>query len=842
MNSQRWQQIKRVFAATLERPAGERIEYLRSACGTDDELLAEVCSLLEAEIGSGGAERPILENAALTGACVEWKGRRLGSYRIVSEVGRGGMSHVYKAVRDDDQYHKQVAIKLLRPGLHTQSLLQRFRAERQMLAELSHPNIAQLLDGGVTDTQAPYLVMEYIEGRPIDAYCDERSLDIRRRLELMRTLCGAVHYVHQHLVVHGDLKGNNILVTNNGIVKLLDFGIAKLLTANQSLDNAVGTMLTWIALTPEYASPEQVRGDPITTASDVYSLGVLLYRLVAGALPFETSRDSFITDIVDEHTLREPPLPSAKAAQGNAFYRAAVREVRGDLDAIVMKALRPEPHDRYSSAEHLAEELTRYLRGVPVHAQPATSTYRLRKFVQRHKAASISTSLLAVAMLAGVIATGWQTHIAREERARAERHYNEVRELTNTYLRDVYDAAANLPGATAVRKLLVENSLKHISALESEAQDSIEFQRDLAWAYQKFGDVQGDYLGANLGDTQGAVESYRHALRLRESIAARSQHSEDQAQLLRSHVALSELLAAQSQVTESVEHAQAAVRVGERLAPMHHATDADRRLLAVAYTTLGTALRAVDTRRALLALESGRALFERLAIENRQDASARRDLALISSRIGQVHLDEMRQPRAALPYYMRASDLAESLLRDNPLSADIQRASSFVLVALAEAYNQLHEPDAALPYARTALQRLEALRQADPANGQAPLAVAYVLNRLGESHLLKSELDEALQELQRADELIAQAPPAKPTDIAEVRLLPGTTALRLGKTHALLAVRTRQSSQARQHRQASEKLLARSVANLRALQDDPVLGRQARAQLEEARQVMNSSS
>jgi eukaryotic-like serine/threonine-protein kinase len=836
MNAQRWQQIKRVFAATLAHPAEERISYLRLACGADDELLAEVCSLLEAEAASTSG---FTEPAGHEASSVEWKGRRLGSYRIVSEIGRGGMSHVYKAVRDDDQYHKQVAIKLLRPGLHTQSLLRRFRAERQMLAELSHPNIAQLLDGGVTDTQAPYLVMEYIEGRPIDTYCEEGSVGIRKRLELMRTLCGAVHYVHQHLVVHGDLKGNNILVTHSGVVKLLDFGIAKLLNANQS-DNVVGTMLTWFALTPEYASPEQVRGEAITTASDVYSLGVLLYRLLTGALPFETSRDSFITDVVDERSYREPRLPSVKAAQGNAFYRQAVRELRGDLDAIVMKALQPEPSDRYGSAEHLAEDLTRYLRGVPVHARASTAMYRLTKFVQRHRAASISTSLLAVAMLAGVVATGWQTHVARVERARAERHLREVRELTNTYLRDVYDAAANLPGATAVRKLLVENSLKHISALESEAQDSIEFQRDLAWAYQKFGDVQGDYLGANLGDTQGAVESYRRALRLREQIAARSNDREDQAQLLRSHVALSELLAAQSQVAESIEHAESAVRIGEQLAPMPHATAVDRRTLAVAYTTLGTTLGPVDTKRALVALERGRTLFEGIAASKPEDPAARRDLALVFSRTGQVLLQEARQPREALPYYSRASDIAEGLLRENPLSAEIQRASSFVHSTLAEIHNQLKEPQTALAHAGTALERLEALRQADAANEQAPLAVAYVLNQLGDSYLLTGDLDQALTNLQRADELIAAAAPARPTDIAEVRLLPGATALRLGKTHALLAKR-RQHRQT-QHRQEAVELLQRSVASLRQLKADPVIGWQAAQLSTEAELLLQTLS
>jgi serine/threonine protein kinase len=835
MNSQRWQQIKRVFAATLEHPAEERISYLRLACGADDELLAEVCSLLEAEASTSGFTEPTGDESQ----SVEWKGRRLGSYRIVSEIGRGGMSHVYKAVRDDDQYHKQVAIKLLRPGLHTQSLLQRFRAERQMLAELSHPNIAQLLDGGVTDSQAPYLVMEYIEGRPIDSYCEEHSIGIRRRLELMRTLCGAVHYVHQHLVVHGDLKGNNILVTNNGVVKLLDFGIAKLLNANQS-DNVVGTMLTWIALTPEYASPEQVRGEPITTASDVYSLGVLLYRLLAGALPFETSRDSFITDTPDERAYKAPRLPSKKAASGNAFYRQAVREVRGDLDAIVMKALRPDPNDRYGSAEHLAEDLTRYLRGLPVDARSSTATYRVTKFVQRHKAASISTTLLAVAMLTGIVATGWQTHIARVERARAERHLKEVRELTNTYLRDVYDAAANLPGATAVRKLLVENSLKHISALESEANDSIEFQRDLAWAYQRFGDVQGDYLGANLGDTQGAVESYRRALRLRIKIAARSKDRADLGELLRSHVALSELLAAQSQVDESVEHAESAVQIGEQLAPMPHATDDDRRLLAVAYTTLGSALGPIDTKRALAALDSARAIFERIAASKAQDPAARRDLALVFARTGQVLLQEAAQPREALPHYSRASDVAEGLLHENPQSAEMQRASSFIQVTLAEIHNQLQQPAVALAHARIALERLEALHQADPANEQAPLAVAYVLNQLGEGYLLTGDLDEALTNLQRAEGLIAQAPPAKPTDIAEVRLLPGATALRLGKTHALLAKRGQHRRT--QHRQEAAALLERSVSSLSELKADPVIGKQAKQLSTEAELLLQTLS
>ncbi len=440
----------------------------------------------------------------------DWHGRRLGNYRIVSELGRGGMSHVYKAARDDDQYYKEVAIKLLRPGLDTQSLLQRLRDERQMLAQLSHPNIAQLLDGGVTETGAPYLVMEYIEGQPIDMYCEERELSITARLDLIRTLCGAVHYVHQHLMVHGDLKGGNILVTQGGVLKLLDFGIAKLLNASGDPSHTMVNQV--VALTPAYASPEQIRGEPITTASDVYSLGVLLYKLLAGTLPFEVPAELFGWETAAALGDRQPRLPSIAAEQGNvASYRRIARQLRGDLDAIVMKALAKEPEDRYGSAEHLAEDLHRYQRGFPVHAHPSRPLYRTRKLVKRHKAATVAISLFAVAIVTGVVTTAWQAHVARTERARAERHLAEIRKLTNTYLRDVYDAAVNLPGATEVRKLLVENSLKHIAALESESQDSLEFKRELAQAYLRFGDVQGDYLGANLGDTEGAVQSYRRA-------------------------------------------------------------------------------------------------------------------------------------------------------------------------------------------------------------------------------------------------------------------------------------------------------------------------------------------
>jgi non-specific serine/threonine protein kinase/serine/threonine-protein kinase len=829
---ERWHRIKDLFSAALDYSAADRPAFLDRSCGDDIELLAQVRSLLDAHESSlGFIERPAVERAGLAPAFepFDWNGRRLGNYRIVGELGRGGMSHVYKAARDDDQYTKEVAIKLLRPGLDTQSLLQRLRDERQMLAQLSHPNIAQLLDGGVTDTGAPYLVMEYVEGQPIDMYWEEHELSITARLDLIRTLCGAVHYVHQHLMVHGDLKGGNILVTQRGVLKLLDFGIAKLLNASgdpsQTMVNQV------VALTPAYASPEQIRGEPITTASDVYSLGVLLYKLLAGTLPFEVPAELFGWEAAAALGDRQPRLPSIAAEQGKVeSYRRVARQLRGDLDAIVMKALAKEPEDRYGSAEHLAEDLHRFQRGFPVHAHPAGPLYRTQKLVKRHKAATVAISLFAVAIVTGVVTTAWQAHVARTERTRAERHLAEIRKLTNTYLRDVYDAAVNLPGATEVRKLLVENSLKHIAALESESQDSLDFKRELAQAYLRFGDVQGDYLGANLGDTEGAVQSYRHALRLREQVAQQSPTVDDLSALLRSYISLSELLGAQSKLDEAIALAESAHEIGKKLIAMPDARSADRRMAAAAQMLLGTNLSTVDLPRALEAMQAAQVTFERLETEQPNDAGTRFDIALIHSRIGFAYVRE-QQYELALPHYSKASDYIEQLAGESPNDAAALRGAAFAAVNLGEVYNQLNRPDQALERIQLALKRVEHLQVIDPANEQASVAVAYVLNHLADSYLLKGEAATALTHLDRALKLINEAPPAKPTDIAEIRMLPGVTNFRLGKAHAML-----------NHQRDAATYLESSVTLLRDLTDDPVIGKDAQRLTEQARQLLQSVS
>jgi len=475
MTPERWSRVKEIFAGALERDPAERTTYVEAACASDPELRVEVISLLDAHETAGGfIEQEAAQRVGLTSAAPkkDWIGRRLGPYRIVGEAGRGGMSEVFKAVRDDQQYEKQVAIKLLKPGLDTDSLLRRFKAERQILAQLSHPNIAHLLDGGATEDGAPYLVMEYIEGKPIDLYCDDRELGVNERLDLFRSLCSAVHYVHQHLMVHGDLKCGNVLVTDQGVVKLLDFGIAKLLGPAPGTTREEPRATTFLALTPEYASPEQVRGEPISTASDVYSLGVLLYRLLSGDLPHKAT-GSTTWALAQQICEQDPAPPSVTAVEATTGYARFATTLRGDLDNIVLKALKKAPEERYPSAEQLSEDLRRYLRGFPVAARPDTTGYRVRKFAQRHKSAAVAAGLFVAALIAGIITTSWQAHRADVERLRAERHLNDVRELTSVYLADVYDAVAYLPGGTKARKLLVENSIKYLAGLEHEAQEEL---------------------------------------------------------------------------------------------------------------------------------------------------------------------------------------------------------------------------------------------------------------------------------------------------------------------------------------------------------------------------------
>ena len=486
-----WHRIEELFDAAVDLSPGERAAMLERACAGDEPLRLEVESLL----ASDESAATFIEAAASSIpqdllAAVEDEdneplaGRHFGAYRIVREIGRGGLGAVYLAARADEQYEKQVAIKLVKRGLDTDDILRRFRAERQILAQLDHPNIARLMDAGSTADGRPYFVMEYVEAQPISSYCNVQQLSTASRLELFRVVCGAVTYAHQHLVVHRDLKPSNILVTQHGEVKLLDFGIAKVIGGEAEV--GMRTVTEMRMMTPEYASPEQVRGESVTTSSDVYSLGVVLYELLTGGKPYRLTNptpqklERAITEV-------EPQRPSTIVAGDEGGPSRDRKSLRGDLDNIVLMALRKEPARRYASVQQLSDDIRRHLESLPVVARKDTWSYRSAKFVRRHRVGVAALSLIFLSLIGGIVATVRQTRKAERERGKAE--------ATSAFLQNMLAASSPIVNLRA-RDLTVKDALdeasKRLSAddLSSQPEIKAELQRIIGVSYFSIGQYE----------------------------------------------------------------------------------------------------------------------------------------------------------------------------------------------------------------------------------------------------------------------------------------------------------------------------------------------------------------
>jgi eukaryotic-like serine/threonine-protein kinase len=434
-HSNRWLRIEHLFYAALELEEDGRAGFLDEACGEDTELRKEVESLLHSsEQTMRFLQEPVLQAARQMSAEEgELSGKRIGAYQLLRPVGEGGMGKVYLAARADDLYRKEVAIKTVQGGLgQNRAMLLRFRSERQILANLDHPNIARLLDGGVTDEGLPYLVMEYVNGIRVDEYCRINQLGTEQRLQLFCTVCAAVEYAHKNLVVHRDLKPANILVTTEGVPKLLDFGIAKLLDPESG--DLAPTRTTERMMTPEYASPEQIRGERVTTSTDVYALGVLLYELLTGTRPFRLDTMTSPFEMARIICERDPEPPSlAGAADAKLAAPNAARKLSDDLDNIVLMAMRKEPVRRYVSVAALAGDVQAYLTGYPVHARTATWKYRSGKFVRRHKAAASAAAIVVLALIGFSIGMGLLAKRATRERLAAQRE--------SQFLQGIFEAA-----------------------------------------------------------------------------------------------------------------------------------------------------------------------------------------------------------------------------------------------------------------------------------------------------------------------------------------------------------------------------------------------------------------
>ena len=511
MTPQRWIQIRQIFDGALERKEADRAAYLRSACGGDDQLRKEVESLLASHHESTGfmaAPAADLNMLAFDLSSAEIpRVQRVGSYELQKRIGRGGMGSVWLGICIDREYPNRVAVKMVKRGMDTAEILRRFRMERQVLAGLDHPNIARLIDAGSASDGSPYLVMEYVEGVPIDQYCEKRKSSITERLQLFRSVCAAVQYAHAHLVVHRDIKAGNILVTKDGTPKLLDFGIAKLIQSDFSPAAAAETRPDLRPMTLEAASPEQVRGEPITTASDIYSLGVLLYKLLTGKLPYATADLRSRAGIEEAICEKEPLRPSQVVLTDEVSVvpdatqkidltpeetrdkarRRLKRKLSGDLDTIILKALRKEPQRRYSSAEQFSDDIRRYLEGKPVHARGASLGYRAWKFAQRNAAAVIAAAVMAVLLLAS---TMWFALAARrshaEIQAAHDRELATAPELVRAYgkLGDLY-LASDTNRASVEFRQAIDTAHEFLRAHP----ENIDLRKDLAWNEMKLADI-----------------------------------------------------------------------------------------------------------------------------------------------------------------------------------------------------------------------------------------------------------------------------------------------------------------------------------------------------------------
>lgn len=742
---EQWDWIERAFHEALELSEDQREAFIQQRCQSRQDLLRELRSLLDAwaaQQPTAGSRPPAADPEI---------GTHYGPYRIERLIGKGGMGAVYLARRIDGQFEQSVALKRIAPHLVSPVLAERFRIERQALAELEHPYIARLIDGGISASGALYLVMEYVEGQRVDRYCEERALPLRARLELFLKICSAVDYAHRHLIVHRDIKPDNILVQADGTPKLVDFGMAKFLTEWDPAGGAT-TRMGLRAFTPRYASPEQILGRPVSTATDVYSLGVLLYLLLTGALPYQL-REHSSAELIDVVCRRPPARPSSHARWG--------RQLEGDLDAIVLKALRKEPEDRYRSVEQFAADIRRHLDGLPVVAVQGDFRYRAAKFIRRNRLAVALASSLAATAIAGAGVVLWQYAKAEEERRRAETRVADVRGFANSLLFEINDVISQLPGSTPVQNLLVSRALKHMDQLMQDASGDPSLQLDLIEAYIKLGDIQGNPRSPNLGDAQGALATLRKAEAMAQSmLAGRRQQPRLRLALGKARRSIGDLLLA-------IGNAKQAVAVTREACDLLHGLTVSQanaeHLLEAArcWSGLGDQLgnRAIagqgDVAEARKALERSLELFRRLARLREGKVEGLRGIGGALLALGR--LDMPVNPGQAAAWLQQAIAAFESLPDGEFRKPGVRRLWANAFRQAGIALRAMGRYEEALAQFSRSLEGIRSLAAADPQDGRAQFDLALALDEYAQAQSDRKAYVEAAAAYRESLQLITQA-------------------------------------------------------------------------------------
>lgn len=732
MSESDWNKKKEIFAAALDVPPEARADFLNDICRDNAALRNEIEKLLAAHsTNESFIEKPAFKVAS-TFADERLSGKQFGHYRIVREIGRGGMGAVFLAERSDGAFEQQVALKIVRNTILDAETEKRFLRERQILASLNNPNIARLLDGGVSDAGEPFLAMEYVEGVRIDEFCERKTLSTTERLKLFLAVCSAVSFAHQNLVVHRDIKPSNIIVAKDGTPKLLDFGIAKLLDAEHADEH---TQTGYRAFTPEFASPEQVKGEQITTASDVYSLGVLLENLIV-------SRSS-------------SGKPTRKNLTRNTNGNG--RRARNELQAILQMAVREEPARRYASVQQFAEDIQRYLDKLPVTAQKDSFTYRAEKFIKRNKFPVLAAALIVLSLVAGLAAALWQANaarrqesLARAERDRAERRFADVRQLSNALLIDIAPKIENLPGATEARRSLVTQSLKYLDSLVQEASDDLQLQSELATAYEKVGDIQGNPTNPNLGDLAGAIASYEKAQKMRFRLLETNPNDAGlRAALAANHKALGDLRWQANEIEESDKQAAAAFDLYEKLAA--EKPDSRDLKLALAEVNYDLGISLTDKSKypeAIVYFQKALALIEPLRQSEPDNVQFLKVTGNCYQQLGNS-LSWNKQQEEAETETEKAVKIYESLAANHPNDVSVSNGLWSVYWKASSTYQEQNNA-VSHEFALKALKTIQATVEKDPADMQARKRLARTFSTVGQSANKLKKLDEAVSYHEKA--------------------------------------------------------------------------------------------
>lgn len=761
MDATRWEKTKDLFTLVLEQPAESRLSFLHQECRDDPAMLEEIESLLVAH----DETEQLIERRDYGAASIfdtvgeRSEGRSLGRYQLVRELGRGGMGTVFLAERSDGEFKQQVAVKVVRRMFADAELTRRFRRERQILASLNHPNIARLLDGGVSPEGEPYLVMEYVEGERIDHYCEKHGLATDQRLRLFLSVCVGISYAHRNLVVHRDIKPSNVLVTSDGTPKLLDFGIAKLLDEDHAGEQ---TETRFRAFTPDYAAPEQIKGGPVTTASDVYSLGVLLQNLLSGGHqcvsgqpgePVHPDAGIWRGDTSELKTIAANLRTNQESKQesGSTVRRKFASE---ELKNIIALARRDELTRRYGSVAELADDVQRYLDGLPVRAQRDSFTYRTGKFVRRHKLGVSAAVLVALSLIIGFGAALWQAQVARAERVRAERRFADVRRLSNVLLTDIAPKIERLPGATDARQALVVESLNYLDSLAQEAGGDLVLQAELAAAYEKVGDLQGNPANPNLIDSEAALKSYQKARAIRLALLAHTPADLGQRLNLAENHRVSGIIYGQIDDFHSeFINLENALRIYDRL---HAENPASIQLeLARARVNYNLGRNRANYRNnsdSFVYLERAIIALENLRREDPEQKDLIKLLGDCRIQLSNALSWEGKQPEAEAEAG-RAIELMETAVARHPNDVDLRSGLWYAYWLTSSTYEEINN-QRSHEYALKALMIIEKSVQLDPVNIGAKQQLSKTYSTLGQTSTNTGKPTEALFYLEKASEVL----------------------------------------------------------------------------------------